>query len=68
MLDQDEALDFYVGKLGFSVYTDVKAEGLRFVLVTAVTGTGTALRGTLRAPTSTPLRPVALGAVLGGVA
>ena len=35
VLDQDEALDFYVGKLGFSVYTDVKAEGVRFVLVTA---------------------------------
>jgi len=35
VLDQDEALDFYVGKLGFSVQTDVTVEGTRFVLVTA---------------------------------
>ena len=35
VLDQDEALDFYVGKLGFSPHTDVEAEGVRFVLVTA---------------------------------
>ena len=35
VLDQDEALDFYVGKLGFCVQTDVRAEGVRFVLVTA---------------------------------
>jgi catechol 2,3-dioxygenase-like lactoylglutathione lyase family enzyme len=33
--DQDEALDFYVGKLGFALRTDVEAEGVRFVLVTA---------------------------------
>jgi catechol 2,3-dioxygenase-like lactoylglutathione lyase family enzyme len=33
--DQDEALDFYVDKLGFAVRTDVEAEGVRFVLVTA---------------------------------
>ncbi|HEY6746879.1 MAG TPA: VOC family protein [Mycobacteriales bacterium] len=33
--DQDEALDFYVGKLGFALQTDVEAEGVRFVLVTA---------------------------------
>ena len=35
VLDQDQALDFYVGKLGFSVHTDVRADGMRFVLVTA---------------------------------
>ena len=35
VLDQDEALDFYVDKLGFAVRTDVEAEGVRFVLVTA---------------------------------
>jgi catechol 2,3-dioxygenase-like lactoylglutathione lyase family enzyme len=35
VFDQDEALDFYVGKLGFAVQTDVQAEGMRFVLVTA---------------------------------
>jgi catechol 2,3-dioxygenase-like lactoylglutathione lyase family enzyme len=35
VLDQDEALDFYVGKLGFALQTDVEAEGIRFVLVTA---------------------------------
>jgi catechol 2,3-dioxygenase-like lactoylglutathione lyase family enzyme len=33
--DQDEALEFYVDKLGFAVRTDVEAEGVRFVLVTA---------------------------------
>ena len=33
--DQDEALDFYVGKLGFALQTDLRAEGVRFVLVTA---------------------------------
>jgi catechol 2,3-dioxygenase-like lactoylglutathione lyase family enzyme len=33
--DQDEALDFYVGKLGFALQTDMRAEGVRFVLVTA---------------------------------
>lgn len=35
VFDQDEALDFYVGKLGFALQTDVEAEGIRFVLVTA---------------------------------
>jgi catechol 2,3-dioxygenase-like lactoylglutathione lyase family enzyme len=35
VLDQDEALEFYVGKLGFAVQTDIEAEGVRFVLVTA---------------------------------
>lgn len=33
--DQDEALDFYVGKLGFALQTNMRAEGVRFVLVTA---------------------------------
>ncbi|HEV7656336.1 MAG TPA: VOC family protein [Mycobacteriales bacterium] len=33
--DQDEALDFYVGKLGFALQTDVREDGVRFVLVTA---------------------------------
>ncbi|HST66264.1 MAG TPA: VOC family protein [Mycobacteriales bacterium] len=35
VLDQDEALDFYVGKLGFALQTDIESDGLRFVLVTA---------------------------------
>jgi catechol 2,3-dioxygenase-like lactoylglutathione lyase family enzyme len=35
VLDLDEALEFYVGKLGFSLQTDLEAEGTRFVLVTA---------------------------------
>jgi catechol 2,3-dioxygenase-like lactoylglutathione lyase family enzyme len=35
VFDQDEALDFYVGKLGFALQTDIEAEGIRFVLVTA---------------------------------
>ncbi len=35
VFDQDEALEFYVGKLGFALQTDVEAEGVRFVLVTA---------------------------------
>ena len=33
--DLDVALDFYVGKLGFDVQTDMQAEGMRFVLVNA---------------------------------
>jgi catechol 2,3-dioxygenase-like lactoylglutathione lyase family enzyme len=35
VFDQDEALDFYVNKLGFAVQTDIDADGMRFVLVTA---------------------------------
>jgi catechol 2,3-dioxygenase-like lactoylglutathione lyase family enzyme len=35
VLDLDEALDFYVDKLGFALQTDVETEGMRFVLVTA---------------------------------
>jgi catechol 2,3-dioxygenase-like lactoylglutathione lyase family enzyme len=32
--DQDEALDFYVGKLGFQVHTDVKNGAYRWLTVT----------------------------------
>ena len=31
--DQDEALDFYVGKLGFQVHTDVRNGGYRWLTV-----------------------------------
>ena len=31
--DQDEALDFYVGKLGFKVHTDVKNRDYRWLTV-----------------------------------
>ena len=31
--DQDEALQFYVGKLGFKVHTDVKNGGYRWLTV-----------------------------------
>lgn len=34
VFDLDEALDFYVGKLGFSVQMDAIEDGHRFVLVT----------------------------------
>ena len=33
VLDQDEALDFYVGKLGFEVNTDVQMEVMRWLTV-----------------------------------
>jgi len=33
VLDQDEALDFYVGKLGFEVNTDVALEHMRWLTV-----------------------------------
>lgn len=33
VLDQDEALDFYVGKLGFEVHTDVKNGPFRWLTV-----------------------------------
>ena len=33
VLDQDEALDFYVGKLGFEVHTDAQLESMRFLTV-----------------------------------
>ncbi|WP_199170471.1 VOC family protein, partial [Stenotrophomonas maltophilia] len=31
--DQDEALDFYVGTLGFEVHTDVRNGGYRWLTV-----------------------------------
>ncbi|WP_328284851.1 VOC family protein [Brucella intermedia] len=31
--DQDEAIDFYVGKLGFAVHTDVKNGDYRWLTV-----------------------------------
>lgn len=34
VLDQDAALDFYVGKLGFKVHTDARADGYRWLTVT----------------------------------
>ena len=33
VLDQDEALDFYVGKLGFEVHTDAQLEFMRWLTV-----------------------------------
>ncbi len=33
VLDQDEALDFYVGKLGLEVHTDVQLEQMRWLTV-----------------------------------
>ena len=33
VFDQDEALDFYVGKLGFEVHTDAQLETMRFLTV-----------------------------------
>lgn len=33
VLDQDEALDFYVGKLGMEVHTDAQLESMRFLTV-----------------------------------
>src|SRR5947208_7060659 len=33
VFDQDEALDFYVGKLGFEVNTDVQMEVMRWLTV-----------------------------------
>lgn len=35
VLDLDEAIDFYVGKLGMTVTTDVVEDGYRFVLLNA---------------------------------
>ena len=35
VFDQDEALDFYVGKLGFQVHTDADLEHMRFLTVNA---------------------------------
>jgi catechol 2,3-dioxygenase-like lactoylglutathione lyase family enzyme len=33
VFDQDEALDFYVGKLGFEIHTDAQLEQMRFLTV-----------------------------------
>jgi uncharacterized glyoxalase superfamily protein PhnB len=33
VFDQDEALDFYVGKLGFEVHTDAQLESMRWLTV-----------------------------------
>lgn len=33
MRDQDEAIDFYVGKLGFAVHTDARNGGYRWLTV-----------------------------------
>jgi catechol 2,3-dioxygenase-like lactoylglutathione lyase family enzyme len=33
VLDQDEALDFYVGKLGFEVHTDADLEFMRWLTI-----------------------------------
>ncbi|HWC25995.1 MAG TPA: VOC family protein [Solirubrobacteraceae bacterium] len=33
VLDQDEALDFYVGKLGLEVHTDVQLEFMRWLTI-----------------------------------
>ena len=33
VFDQDEARDFYVGKLGFEISTDMTQEGLRWLVV-----------------------------------
>jgi len=35
VFDQDEALDFYVGKLGFDIHTDAQLEHMRFLTVNA---------------------------------
>ena len=35
VLDQDEALDFYVGKLGFEVHTDVDMGFMRWLTISA---------------------------------
>jgi catechol 2,3-dioxygenase-like lactoylglutathione lyase family enzyme len=33
VLDQDEAIDFYVGKLGFEIHTDAQLESMRFLTI-----------------------------------
>jgi catechol 2,3-dioxygenase-like lactoylglutathione lyase family enzyme len=35
VFDQDEALDFYVGKLDFEIHTDAQLEHMRFLTVNA---------------------------------
>ncbi|MBB3676234.1 VOC family protein [Modestobacter versicolor] len=43
VLDQDEALDFYVGKLGFAVQTDQQFGPMRFLTVALPTDPGHAV-------------------------
>ena len=43
VLDQDEALDFYVGKLGFEVQTDQQFGPMRFLTVALPTDPGHAV-------------------------
>ena len=43
VLDQDEALDFYVGKLGFQVQTDMQFGPMRFLTVALPSDPGRAV-------------------------
>jgi catechol 2,3-dioxygenase-like lactoylglutathione lyase family enzyme len=52
VLDQDEALDFYVGKLGFEVQTDQQLGPMRFLTVALPTDPGHAVLLELPAPPS----------------
>jgi len=52
VLDQDEALDFYVGKLGFEVQTDQQFGPMRFLTVALPTDPGHAVLLELPAPPS----------------
>ena len=52
VLDQDEALDFYVGKLGFQVQTDQQVGPMRFLTVALPTDPGHAVLLELPAPPS----------------
>ena len=52
VLDQDEALDFYVGKLGFQVQTDQQFGPMRFLTVALPSDPGHAVLLELPAPPS----------------
>jgi catechol 2,3-dioxygenase-like lactoylglutathione lyase family enzyme len=52
VLDQDEALDFYVGKLGFEVQIDQQFGPMRFLTVALPTDPGRAVLLELPAPPS----------------
>ena len=52
VLDQDEALDFYVGKLGFEVQVDQQFGPMRFLTVALPTDPGHAVLLELPAPPS----------------
>jgi catechol 2,3-dioxygenase-like lactoylglutathione lyase family enzyme len=52
VLDQDEALDFYVGKLGFQVQTDQQFGPMRFLTVVLPSDPGHAVLLELPAPPS----------------